>query len=429
MNFKILNENKMLSRVVLSTGALMCFTQPLKDSSFRISSSLHRVFPWAFSPLNLKGRMNEDHASEFIRSHGEKTQGKKLGFQGWFLPRPYTGIGQHSLGLLRELALEKDLDCVIPVPEKAAPKGIPKKWIHVLPTKPWLLHGALKKWYWERIQVPAFFAEQKLAWEYYPYPCPLPPVGPHPRAMTVHDLILWRDARYRGNRLKTHYHLQARRALVHVDQLFTVSQSVHDELGIPAAAVLPNGAAEVPKKLTKLNYQDALVYLGGYDIRKNVPEMVETVATLKEPPRLILIGEPPHRSRYYPEIPEYPYTYPLGFLPDEEVYAVLKSARAFINFSDSEGFNIPLLQAMSVGVPAIVRDLPVNREISQNSALFLPNTHSKSSLRRALSDTLMLLEDPVQRKAIIQAQKKAAARFSWEKTLRIFLSKLRIHEA
>ncbi|MFA4815235.1 MAG: glycosyltransferase [Candidatus Gracilibacteria bacterium] len=368
--------------------------------------------------------MDEDHASEFIRSHGKEIPKFTIGFQGWFLNQPYTGIGQHSLGLLRELALQKNIECIIPVPQKITPKGIPKNWLHVLHPKLWLLHPALKKWYWERIQVPTFFAQKKLDWEYYPYPSPLPPAGPHFRAITVHDLILWKDPRYKGNRLKSYYHLQARRSLIHADQLFTVSESVHDELGIPAAKVLPNGAAQIPAKLKKLNYQDALVYLGGYDIRKNVPEMVQTVATIKHPPRLVLIGQSPHQSRYYPAVPEYPYTYPLGFLPDEEVYSVLKSSFAFVNFSDSEGFNIPLLQAMTVGIPAIVRDLPVNREISNNAALFLPDTHSKSSLRQALSDKLILLEDPTQRKNIIAAQKKAAARYSWKKSLRIFLNQL-----
>lgn len=427
IGFEIPSSKKNLLQGSFSTGALMYFANPAKDSLLGISNFLGRFFPLIAKSYKPKGRLNEDHASK-----GKKKTNKgvlNIGFQGWFLSRPYTGIGQHSLGLLRELALHKNVDCVVPVPERVAPKGIPKKWLRVLKPKAWILHPALKKWYWERIQVPAFFARQKIDWEYYPYPCPLPSASTHLRAMTVHDLIPWVDERYQGNALKTYYYLQARRALVHCDQLFTVSKSVHDELGIPAAQVLYNGAAQIPQKLPKFNYEDALVYLGGYDIRKNVPEMVETVAMLKDCPRLVLIGEAPHRSRYYPAVPEYPHTYPLGFLPDEDVYALLKSAKAFINFSDSEGFNIPLLQAMSIGVPAIVRDIPVNREVSQNTALFLPATHSKGSLRRALSDKLLMLEDPQQRKAIIQAQKKAASRFSWKKSTDLFLSHLGVHAA
>lgn len=352
----------------------------------------------------------------------------KTGFQGWFLNQPYTGIGQHCLGLLRELALNKEVECLIPVPSAVAPKGIPKRWFRTIKPKAWLLHPALKKWYWEAVQVPAFFAKHSLDWEVYPYPCPLPKASKHLRAMTVHDLILWKDPRYQSNRMKAYYHREALRSLVYVDQLFTVSQAVHDELGIPSAHVISNGAAPFPTALKKMNYGDALVYLGGYDIRKNVPQLVEMVAGLKNAPRLILIGEPPHRSRYYPEVPEYPNVYSLGFLSDEEVYSVLKSAKAFIHFSDSEGFNIPLLQAMCVGVPAIVRDIPVNREVSNGTALFLPKTKDKRSLQKALSDTLLTLEDPINRKAIIAAQKKAASRYTWKKSAHVFLTTLSQHE-
>ena len=58
--------------------------------------------------------------------------------------------------------------------------------------------------------------------------------------MTVHDLILWEDPRYKGSRLKAKYHLEAKRSLVHMDRLFTVSKTIHNQLGIPSAEVLFN---------------------------------------------------------------------------------------------------------------------------------------------------------------------------------------------
>jgi len=362
----------------------------------------------------------------------------KIGFQGWFLTQPYTGIGQHCLGLLRELATRrsraelKSIELIIAVPSPVYPKGIPRKWIRVVKAPFWIFHPALKKWWWETVSVPQFFARQKLDWEYYPYPSPLPKRSPHLRAMTVHDLILWHDPRYKGNRLKSVYHRAARRSLVYVDHLFTVSQATHDALGIPVATVLGSGAPELPTKIPKLTYDDALVYLGGYDVRKNVPELVEVFSRVNTPRsgtsfpqlRLLLIGEALHHSRYYPEVPKASNVYSLGTLTDDEVYAVLKSSFAFINFSDSEGFNIPLLQAMLAGTPAIVKDLPVNREVSQDSALFLPDTHVKTSLEHVLSDMIKLLRNPVQRKRVIAAQKKAAARFSWTRSTQVFLKTL-----
>ena len=354
----------------------------------------------------------------------------KIGFQGWFLTEPYTGIGQHCLGMLRALseaerAKRKNLECIVVVPRAVYLKGIPRKWIRLVKPPFWLLHRALKKWWWEHISVPQFFASRDLDWEYYPYPCPLPESSPHLRAVTVHDTILWNDVRYQGGPLKTYYHKFARRSLVYAEHVFTVSHATHGELGIPTATVLGSGAPEVPKKIPTLTYQNALVYLGGYDLRKNVPELVKTFLAankkLASAFRLVLIGKPLHQSRFYPEVPEDPSVIHLGPLTDDEVYKVLHSAFAFVHFSDSEGFNIPLLEAMLAGTPAIVRDLSVNREVSQNSAFFLP---TKGPLVESLLSGIKLLQKPAQRKSQIAAQKKAASRYSWKKSAQVLLKTL-----
>ncbi len=335
----------------------------------------------------------------------------KLGFQGWFLAQPHTGIGQHSLGLLRVLAATKNVQLTVVTPSKFP-------GAHTLKPKAWLLHPALKKWYWERVQVPAFFAEKTLDWEYYPYPCPLPEASAHRRAMTVHDTILWDDPRYRGNRLKRAYHRRAKHALIHVDHLFTVSRATHNELGIPAATVLHNGLPEIPTGLKKMPYENDLIYIGGYDIRKNVPELIrQFVLYHKSHPerRLLLVGEAHHHSRYYPKLPTHPAVVQLGKLSEKALYSALKSAFAFVHFSDSEGFNIPLLQAMAVGTPTIVRDLSVNREVSHGASLFL-----KSSL----SASLKKLEEPKTRAALVIKARQAARSYSWTKTAQHFLKAL-----
>lgn len=340
----------------------------------------------------------------------------KLGFQGWYLPQPHTGIGQHSLGLLKALAGSKNVQLTVVTPTPVKIAGVSA---HTLKPKAWLLHPALKKWYWERVQVPAFFATKTLDWEYYPYPCPLPDASGHLRAMTVHDLILWDDPRYQGGRLKQAYYRRAKHALVHVDHLFTVSKATHDELGIPAATLLPNGLPEIHTGLKKMPYTRDLIYLGGYDIRKNVPELIrQFVLTHKTHPerRLLLVGEPHHQSRYYPALPTHPAVVHLGKLSEKQLYSALKSAFAFVHFSDSEGFNIPLLQAMAVGTPAVVRDLPVNHEVSHGAALFL---------KGSLSASLKKLEDPQTRTALIAAAHKAARHYSWKKSAQHFLKALR----
>ncbi|MEK7146594.1 MAG: glycosyltransferase family 1 protein [Patescibacteria group bacterium] len=347
----------------------------------------------------------------------------KIGIQGWFLPQPMTGIGQHSRGLLTALLKNKKAEITVVVPESVKIPGLKASQIKVVRPKFWIPHPALRRWVWERVQVPAAFAEMDLDWQWYPYPCPLPLYSPHLRAVTVHDLILWHDPRYQGHFLKRFYYDEARRSLIRADQIFTVSESIHHELGIPTATVLPNAIPEIPRPLPRSQYPGALVYLGGFDIRKNVPLLVKTFQKFhKRHPdiHLILIGKAHSNSGLYPDVPDLPGLIKIGSVPDKNVYALLKESFAFVHFSDAEGFNIPLLQAMSVGAPAVVLNLPVNREVSGGHAFFVPPSHPEQLL-----DKLELLFNEKERKSHAEKLKQRAKDFSWDKSAKIFLKALK----
>lgn len=336
----------------------------------------------------------------------------KIGFQGWFLSQPFTGIGQHSLGLINELAKKAQVTAISPKPIK-----IPGVKVIVIKPK----FGPLAKWYWERVQAPAAMSKLKLNLEYYPYPTPLPKKSPHKRAMTVHDLISWKDHRYAGNKIKKLYHKKAHHALLYVDKIFTVSATVHKELAIPNATILPNAIPPLTSKIKSKPDPNLLVYLGGYDIRKNVPELLASFAKIqKQFPemKLKLIGKPHHISKYYPALNLPPHATLLGNIPDKKVYELLSSAFAFLHFSDSEGFNIPLLQAMSIGCPAIVKDIAINREVSQNSSLFISPKSTPLAIIKKLQDQKF-------RNAIAAQQKTAAKKYTWGKTAEIFLKEIK----
>jgi glycosyltransferase involved in cell wall biosynthesis len=346
----------------------------------------------------------------------------KIGIQGWFLSQPYTGIGQHTIGLTRAL-IKKKQDCIIVVPKKVRVKGIPAKYVHVLKPKWWILHPSLRKWVWERIQAPQFFAQKNPDWEYYPYPCPIPRWCPNYRAMTVHDLISWDDARYRGGEFKRSYHRSARRSIVRVDQVFTVTDAIQKELGLPTATVLPNAVPDLPKALPRSFDENTLIYLGGYDIRKRVPKLLEAFEYVKEKypkMKLNLVGKAHHSSRYYPALKKTDSVKNLGSLSDKELYVALKSSFAFVHFSDSEGFNIPLLQAMTVGTPAIVMDIPVNREVSGGTAVFM-----KGSQETELFDKIKLLKKAKKRDSVVKKQKEVAKAYNWSTSAKIFLKSIK----
>jgi len=61
----------------------------------------------------------------------------------------------------------------------------------------------------------------------------------------------------------------------------------------------------------------------------------------------------------------------LGFLPKNQVLAVVRDAAAFISLSKFEGFNMSAAEAALLGKPLILSDLPVHRELFTDCARFV----------------------------------------------------------
>lgn len=61
----------------------------------------------------------------------------------------------------------------------------------------------------------------------------------------------------------------------------------------------------------------------------------------------------------------------LGFLPKEQVMAVVRDAAFFMSMSQFEGFNMSAAEAALLGKPLILSDLPVHRELFADCARFV----------------------------------------------------------
>lgn len=60
----------------------------------------------------------------------------------------------------------------------------------------------------------------------------------------------------------------------------------------------------------------------------------------------------------------------LGPVPDDELPSLVAAASAFAFPSTKEGFGLAAMEALAAGVPLVVRDLPVLREVFGTAALF-----------------------------------------------------------
>ena len=95
-----------------------------------------------------------------------------------------------------------------------------------------------------------------------------------------------------------------------------------------------------------------------------------------------------------------------GRLSDKEIKALMHYCKAFIQPSIYEGFGMPPLEAMSVGADCIISDIPVFREVYEDSVWYFDpydyeNINIDSIMSKAKKDSKEILD-----------------KYSWEKSAR-----------
>ena len=103
-----------------------------------------------------------------------------------------------------------------------------------------------------------------------------------------------------------------------------------------------------------------------------------------------------------------------GRISTEVLQLVIASSEALVLVSFLEGFGIPVLQAMACGVPALVSDLPVLKEIAGEAALYF-NPRDRAAMAAALTSisNSAELRQRLSAQGLIRAQQ-----FSWEQSAR-----------
>ncbi|MEU1272569.1 MSMEG_0565 family glycosyltransferase [Streptomyces sp. NPDC005799] len=235
------------------------------------------------------------------------------------------------------------------------------------------------------------------------------------------------------------------RAIVEPYAHICVSAAVATELadgwGIKAA-VVPNGVAydrfATTEPAARANWRARLgryvLTVGGIEPRKGSLDLLEAYALLRSAHpdvRLVIAGGETlfdyrdYRARWEARAAELrvePIV--LGQVADDELPPLVAAASAFAFPSVKEGFGLAAMEALAAGVPLVVRDLPVLREVFDSAARFA-TTHQDlaAELGAALTD------DTAARRA---RGRRLAARHTWataaERHLAFYGSRLRSPE-
>lgn len=93
----------------------------------------------------------------------------------------------------------------------------------------------------------------------------------------------------------------------------------------------------------------------------------------------------------------------LGERDNSEVFSLYAKCRPFffINLSDSEGIPVSIMEALSMGIPALARNVGGNSEIVRDgkNGFLLPETVSDDDLRKAAAEIVVLFQDPARYQA------------------------------
>ncbi len=174
-----------------------------------------------------------------------------------------------------------------------------------------------------------------------------------------------------------------------------------------------------------------VLYVGNLHTRRNIDRLIAAFIRLKNGHnqfrllKMILVGKDEGVLKGLLSL--YGYRDDIVFtdyVPEEDMPFFYGEARCLVFPSLYEGFGFPVLEAMASGLPTIISDIPVFREIFKENSLFV-NPYNVDEIKNAL---FRLLTDEALRNSLSQKGKKHAASFLWEtaakKTLDIYSNSL-----
>lgn len=179
--------------------------------------------------------------------------------------------------------------------------------------------------------------------------------------------------------------------------------------GVTPRAVPPAGGTRDP----------LVLYVGSLFNRRRLPDLIAAFALVTErlpTARLVIVGDDRTWPRQDLGVVAASYSVSdkvtiLSYVPDDQLTALYARAAVFAFLSEYEGFGLTPLEALAAGVPVVVLDTPVAREVYGDAAVFVPPDDIPAAAA-ALHDFLKTSHRSAEWLARAPA---VLARYSWDK--------------
>ena len=109
-----------------------------------------------------------------------------------------------------------------------------------------------------------------------------------------------------------------------------------------------------------------------------------------------------------------------SYVEDAELAEAFRTASAFAFLSEYEGFGLPPLEALARGVPPVLLDTPVAREVCGRAARYV----APGDIPATAAALVDLLTSPDARDAVLREAGGVLSRYSWPEAARETLAAL-----
>jgi glycosyltransferase involved in cell wall biosynthesis len=369
----------------------------------------------------------------------------KVAINAWFWDNPSVGSGQYLKYLLPAL-LEADhkleITLISPKPFKAKSETEQLLNFHLATTPfPNQAFNLAKVWF-EQITFPRTCQKLGVDVAHVPYfGSPLAPTVP--TVVTIHDLIPMVLPEYRGNVLVRLYTSLVAAAAPQADLILADSQAskrdILQQLNVPDEQVRVIYLAPAPHFQPAETWQQIIdikkkydlpenfvLYLGGYDVRKNVSALLHAYtwvsAALGDQYPLVLAGRLPEKNTsFFPdplriarELGIEKYIVTPGWIAEEDRPLLYAAATVFVFPSRYEGFGLPVLEAMACGTPVVTTNAASIPELAGPAAFQIDPNDTK----HIAAPIIRLCMEEESSDEMIERGFTQVEKFSWKKTAR-----------
>ena len=177
------------------------------------------------------------------------------------------------------------------------------------------------------------------------------------------------------------------------------------------AALLPVGVVVEPGSRN-------LVYMGSFMPYKNVETLIRAAAHLPGRTLHLLSRISPERRAELSAMvdPAGAEVVFHGGVTDAEYAALLADRAVLVSASLDEGYGLPVAEAIELGVPAVVTDMPIFREVAGDGARYASGTDAE-----AFAAAVRSLDDADEWARVVAAGTAHIARFSWDRSAGVLL--------